>query len=85
VYGAEPMQGNALIRLVGMYSPEAALYATVATELTELGFAIVTHDIGTQTQGEVAQTLATAILTRLDDHAGAESVNVNEAPSRGSY
>jgi dTMP kinase len=49
---------------------EAALYATVATELTEHGFAVLTHDIATQTPGEMAQTLATAILTRLEDHAG---------------
>lgn len=49
---------------------EAALYTTVATELTEHGFAVLTHDIGTQTTDEVAQTLATAILTRLEDHAG---------------
>ena len=49
---------------------EAALYATVATELAEHGFAVLTHDIATQAPGEVAQTLATAILTRLEDHAG---------------
>ncbi len=49
---------------------EAALYATVATELTEHGFAVLTHDIAAQTPGEVAQTLAIAILARLEDHAG---------------
>jgi len=48
---------------------EAALYATVATELAEHGFAVLAHDITTQTPGEAAQTLATAILTRLEDHA----------------
>jgi len=48
---------------------EAALYATVATELTEHGLAVLTHDIGAQTPGEVAQALAAAILTGLEDHA----------------
>jgi dTMP kinase len=48
---------------------EAALYATVATELTEHGFTVLTHDIGTQTPGEAAQALATAVLTRLEDQA----------------
>ena len=55
-------------QVVGM--AEAALYNTAATELTEHGFAVLTHDITTQTPGEVAQTLATAILARLEDHAG---------------
>lgn len=49
---------------------EAALYTTVATELTEHGFAVLTHDIGTQTPSEVAQILAAAILARLEDQAG---------------
>jgi dTMP kinase len=49
---------------------EAALYATTATELAEHGFAVLTHDIGTQTPGEVAETLATAVLARLQDQAG---------------
>ena len=53
---------------VGM--AEAALYATVAAELAEHGFAVLTHDIGTQTPSEVAQTLATVILARLQDQAG---------------
>jgi dTMP kinase len=55
-------------QVVGM--AEAALYATAATELAEHGFAVLTHDIATQAPGEVAQTLATAILTRLENHAG---------------
>jgi dTMP kinase len=46
---------------------EAALYATVATELAERGFAVLTHDIGTQTPDEVAETLAAAVLARLED------------------
>ena len=49
---------------------EAALYATAATELAEHGFAVLTHDIGTQTLGQVAETLATAVLARLEDQAG---------------
>ena len=49
---------------------EAALYATAATELAEHGFAVLTHDIATQAPGEVAQTLATAVLARLKDQAG---------------
>ena len=49
---------------------EAALYATAATELAEHGFAVLTHDIGTQTASEVAETLATAVLARLEDQAG---------------
>jgi dTMP kinase len=49
---------------------EAALYAAAAAELTEHGFAVLTHDIGTQTPGEVAQTLASAVLARLKDQAG---------------
>jgi dTMP kinase len=49
---------------------EAALYATVATELAEHGFAVLTHDIGTQTPSEVAEALATAVLVRLEDQAG---------------
>ena len=48
---------------------EAALYATAAAELAEHGFAVLTHDIGTQTPGEVAETLTTAILARLEDQA----------------
>jgi dTMP kinase len=49
---------------------EASLYATVATELAEHGFAVLTHDIGTQTPSQVAQTLAAAIHARLEDQAG---------------
>ncbi len=49
---------------------EAALYAMVATELAEHGIAVLTHDIGTHTPGEVAETLATAVLARLEDQAG---------------
>jgi len=49
---------------------EAALYATVAAELAEHGFAVLTHDIGTQTPGEVAEALATAVFARLEDQAG---------------
>ena len=49
---------------------EAALYATVATELAEHGFAVLTHDIRTQTPSEVAETLAVAVLARLEDQAG---------------
>lgn len=49
---------------------EAALYATVATELTEQGFAVLTHDVGTQTPGEVVKTLAVAVLARLEDQIG---------------
>jgi len=49
---------------------EAALYATVATELAEHGFAVLTHDIGTQTPSQVAQTLAAAIHARLEDQTG---------------
>ena len=49
---------------------EAALYATAATELAEHGFAVLTHDIATQTPGEVTETLATAVLDRLQDQAG---------------
>ncbi len=49
---------------------EAALYATAATELAKHGFAVLTHDIGTQTPGEAAETLATAVLARLEDQAG---------------
>lgn len=49
---------------------EAALYATVAAELAEHGFAVLTHDIGTQTPSEVAETLAVAVLARLEDQAG---------------
>ena len=49
---------------------EAALYATAAAELAEQGFAVLTHNIGTQTAGEAAETLAAAILARLQDQAG---------------
>jgi dTMP kinase len=49
---------------------EAALYATVAAELAEHGFAVLTHDIGTQTPSEAAEALATAVLARLEDQAG---------------
>jgi dTMP kinase len=49
---------------------ETALYATTATELAEHGFAVLTHDIGTQTPGEVTETLASAVLVRLEDQAG---------------
>jgi dTMP kinase len=49
---------------------EAALYTTVATELTEHGFAVLTHDIGAQTSNQVAETLANAVLARLKDQAG---------------
>jgi dTMP kinase len=49
---------------------EAALYATAAAELAEHGFAVLTHDIGTQTPGEVAETLAAAVLARMQDQAG---------------
>jgi dTMP kinase len=49
---------------------EAALYATAAAELAEQGFAVLTHNIGTQTPGEAAETLAAAILARLQDQAG---------------
>jgi len=49
---------------------EAALYATVAAELAEHGFAVLTHDIGTQTPSEVAETLAVVVLARLEDPAG---------------
>lgn len=48
---------------------EAALYATAAAELTEHGFTVLTHDIGTQTPGEAAEALATAVLGRLEDQA----------------
>jgi dTMP kinase len=53
---------------VGM--AEAALYTTAATELAEHGFPVLTHDVGTQTPGEVAETLAAAVLARLQDQAG---------------
>lgn len=49
---------------------EAALYATAATELAEHGFAVLTHDIGTQTPSEAAEALTTAVLARLEDQAG---------------
>ena len=49
---------------------EAALYATAATELAKHGFAVLTHDIGTQTPGEMAEALATAVLASLQDQAG---------------
>jgi dTMP kinase len=49
---------------------EAALYTTVATELTEHGFAVLTHDIGTQTPSEVAEALTTAVLGRLEHQVG---------------
>ncbi len=49
---------------------EAALYATAATELAEHGFAVLTHDIATQTPGEVAEALAAGVLARLEDQAG---------------
>jgi dTMP kinase len=49
---------------------EAALYITVAAELAEHGFAVLTHDIGTQTPSEAAEALATAVLARLEDQAG---------------
>jgi dTMP kinase len=49
---------------------EAALYTTVAAELAEHGFAVLTHDIGTQTPSEAAGALATAVLARLEDQAG---------------
>jgi dTMP kinase len=49
---------------------ETALYATTATELAEHGFAVLTHDIGTQTPGEVTETLARAVLVRWEDQAG---------------
>jgi dTMP kinase len=48
---------------------EAALYAAVAAELTEHGFTVLTHNIGTQAPSEAAETLATAVLTRLEDQA----------------
>ena len=48
---------------------EAALYITVAAELAEHGFAVLTHDIGTQTPSEVVETLADAVLARLEDQA----------------
>jgi dTMP kinase len=48
---------------------EAALYATAATELAEHGFAVLTHDIGAQTPGDVAGALATAVLAKLQDQA----------------
>jgi dTMP kinase len=49
---------------------EAALYTTVAAELAEQGFAVLTHDIGTQTPSEVTETLAVAVLARMQDQAG---------------
>ncbi len=49
---------------------EAALYATAATELAEHGVEVLTHDIGTLTPSEAAETLASAVLTRLQDQAG---------------
>jgi dTMP kinase len=48
--------------VVGM--AEAALYATAAAELAEHGFEVLTHDIGTQAPGEVAQALAITVLAR---------------------
>jgi dTMP kinase len=49
---------------------EAALYTTVAAELAEQGFAVLTHDIGTQTPSEVTETPAVAVLARMQDQAG---------------
>lgn len=48
---------------------EAALNAMAAAELTENGFTVLTHDIGTQTPAGAAEALATAVLTRLEDQA----------------
>jgi hypothetical protein len=42
----------------------------VATELTERGFAVLTHDIGTEPPSQVAETLAGTVLARLEDQAG---------------
>jgi hypothetical protein len=47
---------------------EAALNSTAA-ELTENGFTVLTHDIGTQTPAGAAEALAIAVLTRLEDQA----------------
>ena len=50
---------------------EAALYEQTAIDMTERGFTVLTHDIGTQTPPETAATLATAILARWQPQPGA--------------
>lgn len=50
---------------------EAALYATAAADLTEHGFQVLTQDIDAQTPHQVAEALATAILTRRQTQPGA--------------
>jgi dTMP kinase len=43
---------------------EAALYEKTATEMTGRGFTVLTHDIGTQTALEAADSLTAAIVAR---------------------